>query len=1811
MLMKAQINKFFTLLTILTLGISNVWAGVTIFSSVSQETTDGTWTITGSSNSASNQSNVVFPDPAVETGFPVGKVTASTAYYCKLSSSGDKGAKLGTAKRITIGGLSAGDSIVVYWFATSTTSGKLCLSYATGASAGSYIEEVSLGTIVTKQLYATSFKALTATDIDHIENGYSGSAKLAYISSNGPSPYVYAVKIIAGSVTKHTVTYDLNGGGGTTPTQADVAENAKFTLHDGTTGITAPDNKIFDGWNDGSTTYAGGAEYTMGTSDVTLTAQWASAHTVSFVANGGGSSMASVKVKDGVTYTIPVCGFTPEDANHTFSHWAISGVAGKTEGDPDETFTMPAGDVTLTAQWTASYAVTEGTHANGSITIDPTSAAEGATITLTATPNANYLFGAWDVYKTGESSTKVAVTNNQFTMPAYPVTVNATFVADTRPKVLLLVDKLTGGNWTGTGTDKLYAALKDDYNITVAVPEGQTLTNYDLIILHESIGGTNTNAAVTGCKTTSVPVLNTKTYFYGGNNDATSRWQWGAPNGGQSIKGCTINAGYCNIASHPIFTDVTISEGFVEIINTAEDKCMQPVIPVEGKEGYLLATSPNAATPGGNGYAIQEIPAGGFRGATSGKYLLISASNGALSKLNANGQKLFQNAAAYLIGSTTWTPIVAPTSPEVTATPSENYTEGNTITLTASATGTSASTTYTWYKGDNWAAASATAPVQAASTSGATYTKTAAVEDAGTYWCNISNGTSCDVQASVTITVSSASAPTHTITYDNLKGVDVSAYPTEYTEGVGVASFAPLADITGWHFVEWSPASIAADETEDPKTITAVWKQIFEVTFNMQDHGDAIDAQNIVDGGKVTAPTAPTATDYDFGGWYKEAGCTNAWDFANDVVTEATVLYAKWTVDPCLSSERKSLSKVVLTSTTEGTVTGYNSDEYAGTAVIESLKDDGTTADIIGDATQETGYKLNNGGKSIVFATLAKGDFQEGDRVIVGVIKKNDQRTVDESTDILTIYAGSDKDHILEVATVKNVSTPGFYTYRLTAANVTAINDAGYKSIGVFRASDNGENHYIYSVEIQGCRSWAIMHTLTFKNIDGTATIAAEPLEEGAYASTVAPAAPKITMKRFLGWAETIDGTPIDLTSYTITEDKTLYAVYEDIVCPTTGTVYKFQLKTDLTNGNIFTSAPGELTLNTTDHLSSMVNGEVTVNLASGKNTNRVQFYDGKAIGFANGDGASITLTLDCALATGDEIRFINYAGSGNKMNLSDGAHSLELNGNNAETVQKITVNSDWNGADELTLTRGGNTPKLTYFEIYRPAKFDVSFDMMGHGSAIADIEDVVEGSKIVAPDPAPTDVDYSFAGWYKENTLENEWDFDNDVVNAATTLYAKWLDKTDATLKSLKYGDEDITLVDGIYTYNISLPAFTSAVPALTAVPNNPNATAVPTNAAAFDGEGNATSTVLVTPESGTPQTYTVNFSKGVEVTLQDVTGSITWDFANAVSTTVNITGTPQVLANYGGVTNIVNVFESDKLEASGEKFTAGSKANLRAKTIHFHTTVPGMLSISYSNTGGTNPARYIYVNGVKYDNDGSANTTPKGIDNKVFVPAGDVYLEMKDGEDAPQNIQVYKIIFNDQADYTRVTTEGRYGTICLPNGGVMVGAELYEVAYYGATSQKVFLDQIPSGEMVAGRPYIFLPNEGASQLGVFYTDAANADAGSHNGLIGSYTKEPIAANVGNYILLNNQYCPVESTVDPVYVGANKAYIKLADITPVAPALKPGAKRVGLGVAAPQTPTDIDNLNATDAPVKVMINGQMYILRGEKMYNANGQLVK
>jgi len=79
-----------------------------------------------------------------------------------------------------------------------------------------------------------------------------------------------------------------------------------------------------------------------------------------------------------------------------------------------------------------------------------------------------------------------------------------------------------------------------------------------------------------------------------------------------------------------------------------------------------------------------------------------------------------------------------------------------------------------------------------------------------------------------------------------------------------------------------------------PMTIYA--KYMYTISFNTNG-GSAITNQAIESNETATEPTAPTKMGYTFAEWYKDEALTEKWDFATDVVTENTTLYAKWTVN--------------------------------------------------------------------------------------------------------------------------------------------------------------------------------------------------------------------------------------------------------------------------------------------------------------------------------------------------------------------------------------------------------------------------------------------------------------------------------------------------------------------------------------------------------------------------------------------------------------------------------------------------------------------------------------------------------------------------------------------------------------------------------------------------------------------------------------------------------------------------------------------------------------------------------------------------
>ena len=175
------------------------------------------------------------------------------------------------------------------------------------------------------------------------------------------------------NVITHHVTYNLGGGGGTLPTQGDVAENTQFVLAS-SVGLTNS-GSTFNKWSDGTNLFSPFATYTMGNSDVTLTATWTAnpsstpivvTHSVSYnLAGGAGKVPSAITAPVGTGYTVASNAGLSKDG-FLFGGWS------------DGFQVIPAGslksvgntDIVLTAIWNAT----------------PTGSGEAAPIVLPKTP---------------------------------------------------------------------------------------------------------------------------------------------------------------------------------------------------------------------------------------------------------------------------------------------------------------------------------------------------------------------------------------------------------------------------------------------------------------------------------------------------------------------------------------------------------------------------------------------------------------------------------------------------------------------------------------------------------------------------------------------------------------------------------------------------------------------------------------------------------------------------------------------------------------------------------------------------------------------------------------------------------------------------------------------------------------------------------------------------------------------------------------------------------------------------------------------------------------------------------------------------------------------------------------------------------------------------------------------------------------------------------------------------------------------------------------------------------------------------------
>ena len=285
------------------------------------------------------------------------------------------------------------------------------------------------------------------------------------------------------------------GTGAVTP---DEGGSVVIDTGDGTTTITPPSGQPVTPNDDGSVTLPGGSTVTGSDGEsVTIPPEGGTLQpggdveytvTVTFDSQGG----SQVPSQD-ITVGEPVS--QPDDPTRTgyrFLGWYTAATGGARWD-----FTQPVtGDQTLYAQWAylppanPNYKITLGDTENGTVTVNPTAAKAGTTVTITPVPDAGYQVGTVSV--TDRFGQAVAVDQQAdgtytFVMPDGQVTVEVTFLQGEAPD--LPFSDVTESDWFYDAVTYAYEnGLMDGVGMGLFAPNSETTRAQLVTILHRLAG---------------------------------------------------------------------------------------------------------------------------------------------------------------------------------------------------------------------------------------------------------------------------------------------------------------------------------------------------------------------------------------------------------------------------------------------------------------------------------------------------------------------------------------------------------------------------------------------------------------------------------------------------------------------------------------------------------------------------------------------------------------------------------------------------------------------------------------------------------------------------------------------------------------------------------------------------------------------------------------------------------------------------------------------------------------------------------------------------------------------------------------------------------------------------------------------------------------------------------------------------------------------------------------------------------------------------------------------------------------------------
>ena len=558
----------------------------------------------------------------------------------------------------------------------------------------------------------------------------------------------------------------------------------------------------------------------------------------------------------------------------------------------------------------------------------------------------------------------------------------------------------------------------------------------------------------------------------------------------------------------------------------------------------------------------------------------------------------------------------------------------------------------------------------------------------------------------------------------------------------------PNIEILGWNLVDYYNPSVFDFSTPITKNIvlSADWiEKQYTVTFDSND-GSIVPNQTINYADTVIEPTAPTRTGYEFKGWYTDNDSfQNKWVFDTDLVTEDITLYAKWeTIKYTVTFDSNYGSTVSNQEIVEGGKVAKPADPVKDDYVFKgwyvdsnrvtpwNFDTDIVTENITLYAKWVSAFTVtfsNTGNSSVASQVVGYGDYAE------------------EPTEPTKSY--------YEFA--------GWFTDMEYTTEWDFANDKVTEDITLYAKWNPGKCEVYFNEGLYADR--------VVDNQDVTVNeLATNP---GDLVSTNDEYV-------FVGWYIT-DNTKWDFETDIVTCDISLEAKW--VHKSTTYTVKfvpvnRFELD--------WFSIPDQI-VNAGDYATKPVTPSKSIEFWFCSDNYYTEYAKVKMFDFETTPiVGNITLYYDSS--GGQQIKFYNINDTTLEYEVID-SYYVKPNTKLERPVDPISAIGEFVGWCDINPSdlSGGilnpihanhiwdfNTPITNPTQLYAAYAMKCNITFNSNGGSEVNTQSILENSLIIEPS-TPTKEHYVFKGWYKDNTLETEWDFANDRVSTHTILYAKW----------------------------------------------------------------------------------------------------------------------------------------------------------------------------------------------------------------------------------------------------------------------------------------------------------------------------------------------------------------------------------------------------------------------------------------------------